>query len=121
MRTQPTCTRLLATQAHFIMLSSEFDKFSRSETLRGGCLVGHIAPDKLDWLKTRLQGVTIVYNDPEFDCQTWVLDALRFIRDDEGVEVRNTNEERIRKELALEKERWDSGEDTIENRLFAHK
>jgi hypothetical protein len=61
--------------------------------------------------------VIIVYGDPEFDCQTWVLDGLRLIQRD-GVDVRTTSEERIRQELALERERWNNGDDTLEERLF---
>jgi len=59
-----------------------------------------------------------VYGDDDFDCQTWVLEALRLIQNDNGVELRIISEELIRKELAREKERWESGEDTVEDRLF---
>jgi hypothetical protein len=88
-----------------------------SQETRGGCQVGAIAVEKLDWLKTRLRDIRVVRHDTEFDCQTWVMDAVRMLKHD-GVGITNVSERSIRAELAREVERWEVAEDTIEERLF---
>ncbi|KAF8065005.1 hypothetical protein FPV67DRAFT_1450842 [Lyophyllum atratum] len=109
----------LAGNSSTYQYSSQIDnRFGRSQRLRGGCHVGSIAADKVDWLENRLRDVTVVYGDEEFDCQTWVLEALRLISNDNGVELRVISEKLIREELIREIERWESGEDTVEDRLF---
>lgn len=92
-------------------------RFGRTQTLRGGCKVGTIPAAKIDWLKTRLRDIEVVYNDINFDSQDWVLAALRMLRAD-GLPISLTSETNIREELAAERVRWDVGEDTIEDRLF---
>ncbi|RDB28042.1 hypothetical protein Hypma_002197 [Hypsizygus marmoreus] len=93
------------------------DRFSRMQRLQGGCHVGTISAAQLKWLETRLRSVEIVYNDVNFDCQDWVLNALRMLRED-GLAITLTSEKTIREELKREQERWDVGDDTLEDRLF---
>src|ERR1700733_5655268 len=80
--------------------------FGSSPETRGGCQVGTIAEEKLGWLERRLREVRVVRYDTEFDCQTWVMDAIRMLQDD-GVVMKHVNERRIRAELALESEKWE--------------
>lgn len=72
----------------------------------------------MDWLKERLKDVRVIRGDPDFDFQTWVIDALRLIRESEEVEIETASEKAIRLELGLEKERWEVAEETIEERIF---
>jgi hypothetical protein len=104
----------------FAYVPKVVERFGNYMSLRGGCLVGQIAKDKLGWLKEKLQEVTVVRNNPDFDCQTWVIDALRILKEShgEGVEIDNIIERDIRAELEQEKERWELAEATIEERLF---
>ncbi|KAG5648697.1 hypothetical protein DXG03_000043 [Asterophora parasitica] len=92
--------------------------FGRDQDMRGGCQVGTIPATSIAWMKERLRTVEIVYNDVNFDCQDWVLNVLR-IRQAEGVTITLTAEDKIREEMAAEKVRWDFGDDTVEDRLFA--
>lgn len=93
------------------------DAFRGSPETRGGCQVGIIAKEKLGWLERRLTDVRVVRYDTEFDCQTWVMDAIRMLQDDKVI-MKHVNERSIRAELALESERWEVAEDTVEERLF---
>jgi len=92
-------------------------KFATSQSLRGGCHIGTIAVDKIKPLQERLKAIEVVRNDPNFDCQTWVMEALRLMKEDGDITV-DVGEARIRQELAREKDRWESVEDTVEDRLF---
>ena len=56
--------------------------------------------------------------DPRYDCQTWVLAALRMLREDYII-LPTATEENIRRELKDELERSETGTgDTVEERLF---
>jgi hypothetical protein len=101
----------------FAYLPTTISNFGKLRDLRGGYLVGSIAEDKLDWLKERLREIPVLRYEPSFDCQTWVFDVLRLLKDD-GIVTEDTSERRIRAELKLEEERWEESEDTIEERLF---
>ncbi|KAJ7271105.1 hypothetical protein C8J57DRAFT_1065622 [Mycena rebaudengoi] len=101
----------------FTYVPTEIHNFARLLNFRGGCRVGEIAEDRLDWLKERLRQIPVLRYEPSFDCQTWVFDALRLLKDD-GVVTEDTSERLIRAELKLEEERWEESEDTIEERLF---
>ncbi|KAF8079311.1 hypothetical protein FPV67DRAFT_110024 [Lyophyllum atratum] len=104
--------------SNFQYVAGRATRFGRLQTLRGGCQVGTVPIERIEWLKTRLAAVEIVHNNLDFDGQNWILNALKMLRAD-GMPVTVTSEVSIRKELALEKERWDAGEDTVEDRLFA--
>lgn len=101
----------------FAYVPTNIRNFARLRDLRGGCLVGSIAADRLDWLQERLRAIPVVRYDPSFDCQTWVFDVLRLLKDD-GVVTEDISERHIRAELKLEEERWEESEDTIEERIF---
>ncbi|PPR00235.1 hypothetical protein CVT26_008984 [Gymnopilus dilepis] len=95
--------------------------FDGSQTLCGGCMVGSIGLEQIEWMKEKLGEVPIIRNHPEeFDCQVWVIESLRLLKEAArpGVEIKLVSERGIRKELKEEKERWELGEDTLEDRLF---
>ncbi|KAI8974759.1 hypothetical protein BD414DRAFT_392001, partial [Trametes punicea] len=53
-------------------------RISRSRTLRGGCKVGEIDTANIGWLEDHLAtSITIIHNDPNWHCQTWVIEAIR--------------------------------------------
>ncbi|KAF8909697.1 hypothetical protein CPB84DRAFT_1821681 [Gymnopilus junonius] len=83
--------------------------FSGAHSLCGGCLVGNIDPGQIEWVKAKLQEVRV-----------WVIEALRLLKESAhpGVEITLVTERVTRKELKDEKERWDLGKDTLEDRLF---
>lgn len=101
----------------FLYSTKTVASFRSSRTLCGGCHVGNIFAGELDWLEDRLKAVSVRRNDPEFDCQTWVIAALRLLKED-GVVFQQINERFVRDELAKDYERWDVGDDTVEERLF---
>ncbi|KAL1748090.1 hypothetical protein HDZ31DRAFT_30372 [Schizophyllum fasciatum] len=86
---------------------------------RGGLLVAHVPRVDIDALDARLRALPIVKSDPDFDCQIWVLAALRALKQDgvipPDIDVRETV---VRAELELEKERWEAADDTVDERLF---
>jgi hypothetical protein len=87
--------------------------------LRGGCKVGQIPAKSLDWLATKLEDVRIVRNDPEFDCQTWVMDAIWLLKETAtGIIDSHVNERFIREELKVEDEKWEAADDTLFERMF---
>jgi hypothetical protein len=92
--------------------------FSRSNNLRGGCYIGDINGDIVPWLENRLREIPIIRYNPEWDCQTWIMEALRMMKYD-GLITGDIGERRIRMELALERERWEVADDTLEARLFS--
>ncbi|KAJ6451477.1 hypothetical protein C8R47DRAFT_301360 [Mycena vitilis] len=97
--------------------------FATSRSLRGGFLVGRIPADKVDDLQNILRQVTVTRYDQNFDCQTWVIDAVRYLRDSgqaHWIEWTKTGiaEVAIREELAREMVRWEGSDDTLEERLF---
>lgn len=55
-------------------------QYAADPAWRGGYTVGRVAPKDIDALDARLRALPIVRNDPEFDCQTWVLAALRILK-----------------------------------------
>lgn len=104
----------------FAYVSRVEGSFGSTQTMQGGCQVGNIAEEKLDWFEKHLQDVRIIRHDVDFDCQTWVMEAIRDIRmlKEDGVEIFGVTERGVRAELELELERWEVAEDTIEERLF---
>ncbi|KAF9457376.1 hypothetical protein BDZ94DRAFT_1314275 [Collybia nuda] len=102
----------------FVYTPRQTDSFSRSADLLGGYCVGHIAHSQLAWLTEKLREITVVRYDDNWDCQTWVLEAIMLLKDIGGIITENVGPAHIRKELEIEFERWDSGEDTVEERLF---
>lgn len=75
----------------------------------------------LQLLDLELSTVPVRRNDETFDCQTWVLDALAKLKnEDQGlVEVfADIDENSIRAEMKQEEERWEVADDILHERLF---
>ncbi|KIM36730.1 hypothetical protein M413DRAFT_448872 [Hebeloma cylindrosporum] len=73
------------------------------------------------WILEKLREIDVIrYKAEEFDCQTWVIQALRLLKDaeEEGVNIYEVSDRKIREELIRERERWELAEDTLEERLF---
>jgi len=104
----------------FTYVPSDVTEFAANPSLRGGCHVGTVGADKVESLKTRLRDVEVIRNNPNFDCQTWVMEALRVMKEDGDI-IEDISEARIRGELGMEKDRWESVEDTLETRLFTNE
>lgn len=105
----------------FVYLPSRHPSFQTSENLCGGCVVGSVEEGKVEWVLEKLREVEVIrYKPGEFDCQTWVIQALRLLKDaeEEGVNILEVSDRKIREELMEERERWELGEDTLEERLF---
>ncbi|OSC99531.1 hypothetical protein PYCCODRAFT_1460750 [Trametes coccinea BRFM310] len=89
----------------------------RSGSLRGGFEVGEMDESQLDWLKDTLSKVEIKHNDPNWHCQSWVIDAVRELRQPEHsdkITIRpGITMQRIHDELAAEEENWEMGETTF--------
>lgn len=100
---------------------SMHNTFQRSQKLRGGCLVGSVLSTKLDRLQALLQNVPVIRNDERWDCQVWIIEALRYLKSarEPGITVVESSESAIREELKQEQARWADGEDMLEDRLFA--
>jgi len=89
----------------------------RALECRGGFLLCRLPSDRLAWLKELFSTIHIVRANTEFDCQTWVVAAVRKLQD-EGYIPRDVTENKIRRELDREKERWEVAEDTLIERLI---
>ncbi|EGO31234.1 hypothetical protein SERLADRAFT_377101 [Serpula lacrymans var. lacrymans S7.9] len=101
----------------FVYAPKTVTRFTQSQSMMGGCHIANIPASRVNWLEERLKSVPVIRNDPNFDCQTWVIEALRLMKYD-GVISQNISEVAIRTEMAKEKERWDVADDTVEVRLF---
>ena len=102
----------------FHYTSARVDRFSESSSMRGGIQIGEIQTGAVSWLGERLKDVRVITCNPDFDCQNWVLDAVRLLRDTGGIIYPGITEQFVRYELYREKERWEIAEDTIIERLF---
>ncbi|KAF8961847.1 hypothetical protein BDZ97DRAFT_1827419, partial [Flammula alnicola] len=113
--------QLIGNTDTFAYEPSTEDKFAAEKNLCGGCMVGGVESDQLEWIKQKLAEVSVIRNKPEeFDCQTWVVEALRSLKYAKlpGVEINEVSDKNIRTELKAEKERWNIGEDTLEDSLL---
>ena len=63
---------LVGSYDSFAYKPQKVNGFGRSRRLRGGCKVGEIPANS----ETKLQDVRVVRNNPDFDCQTWVMNAI---------------------------------------------
>lgn len=87
---------------------------------RGGCHVGEVPSTSIDRLDERLKrDVAVIRLDLSWDCQDWVLAALRLLRDD-GIAFKTVNQAYVRKELQEDMARWEEGDDTVEERHFSN-
>ncbi|KAI3613143.1 hypothetical protein WG66_001585 [Moniliophthora roreri] len=104
-----------------------FELIGNSDTLRGGVKVGSVPENRVEWLKKVLGTVGIhKYDVRRFDCQFWVLAALNMLgstklRGVKGNEIvlDGLNEAAIRFELFEERERWERGDDTFQEREYS--
>jgi len=90
--------------------------FMGSPRLRGGCEVGRIRADQLNWLELKLKEVPIVWNDEDFDGQDWVVEAVYLLKEYGGIIHKGVGERMIREELEAELERWDCADDIFYER-----
>lgn len=123
--------------AYVYMLAGNYDSFTydwsfveeffrplADDNMRGGCLVGAIpvsGPGSPEWLGQKLQEVRVVRQDPSFDGQNWVMEAiwmLKGLEEVKGIILPDINERKIRDEMTQEKERWEEADDTLIERLF---
>ncbi|KAJ7709479.1 hypothetical protein B0H17DRAFT_1165412 [Mycena rosella] len=96
--------------------------FSASRSLRGGYHVGSILAAEVGELQERLKEIPVLRSDESFDCQTWVVSALEFLKaKNNGWITADVKESTIRRELKQDLERWEEAEDTVEERLFPRK
>lgn len=105
----------------YTYITKEIDNFNRIPNLRGGVKVGSIPEDKIPWMQDALKQVVIIKHDLQrFDCQRWVVFALRLLRDlDESTILEGlTSEATIREELRQEMERWEEADETLEEREY---
>lgn len=94
---------------------------SASQTLCGGCLVGHVDSMQLEWMRTKLKEIPVVRGKPEdFDCQTWAIDALRMVRyaNQTGIDIIEISTRKIKAEMLAEKERWRQGRKPLRTGYF---
>ncbi|KAF8894438.1 hypothetical protein BD779DRAFT_838080 [Infundibulicybe gibba] len=83
---------------------------------RGACLLGWVPTSTVEALEARLRKVPIHRHREGWDSQNWVLNAVRWLQDDQIIEP--ITEEMIRDELAHEVRRRSSYRRTLEDRLF---
>ncbi|TRM64546.1 hypothetical protein BD626DRAFT_254503 [Schizophyllum amplum] len=81
----------------------------------GGCKVGAIEENKMNDLETWLRAVPNQCRvNPAWNCQTWVVDAIRELQmGNRGVIFSPFSERALRVELAADKERSETGYNTI--------
>ncbi|KAA1469201.1 hypothetical protein DENSPDRAFT_772818 [Dentipellis sp. KUC8613] len=101
----------------FTYIAEDTRTFERSPDLRGGCQVGWVAPDAVEWLTQRIAAIPVVRNDRNWDCQNWMLAVLQLLKGDQLV-FPYVAEGWLRQELRADLERSERGEDTVEERLF---
>lgn len=74
----------------------------------------------IHWIgwQSNSQEVQVVRNNPEFDCQTWVMNALWLLMETgKGIIDPHINELFIRDELEAEDERWEVADHTLFERM----
>ena len=90
--------------------------------LCGGCAVGELlqGAEGVEWLKDHLESaVEIVRGDPAWNCQRWVVEVVRELRQhpDRVAVLPSFNERKARAVLFKEREDWECGEDHYFGRL----
>lgn len=90
--------------------------WTKSSDLCGGCLVGYVTQSTLLQLPEILKEVPIIRHDPDHDCQTWIVEALRVMKD-KGIVFRDMTEKKLREELVVELERNETGHDVVYERI----
>ncbi|KAJ3506942.1 hypothetical protein NLJ89_g6584 [Agrocybe chaxingu] len=123
---------LSAKKARIFELTGNYDTFAyvnyetiptadpRQHDARGGFLLCPISDEKLEWFANALKAIEVVRGTPDYDCQTWVMQAVRLLQDG-GLVSRAVTEREIREELEVEKERWEVADDILPERLITEK
>ncbi|KAF9011811.1 hypothetical protein BDQ17DRAFT_1233188 [Cyathus striatus] len=86
-------------------------------TYRGGCHVGQIPVHALQSIKILLAQIQIVKFEPSWDCQVWVMEGVKLLKE-HGFVFPQVIESYVRRELAEDMERWNLVEDTVDERLL---
>lgn len=110
---------VIGSTGSFVYTPKHVSNFDTSRRFRGGYKVGEIPSNWMNWMSDKLQEVTVRNDDEEWDCQYWVMDALRLLRDTEGIITGNIGRTHIIQELSLDEERWQTMEETVDERLFS--
>ncbi|ESK83411.1 hypothetical protein Moror_15614 [Moniliophthora roreri MCA 2997] len=127
-RERATVFELIGNSDTYGYVCSDSNNFHSSyPSLRGGVKVGSVPENRVEWLKKVLGTVGIhKYDVRRFDCQFWVLAALNMLgstklRGVKGNEIvlDGLNEAAIRFELFEERERWERGDDTFQEREYS--
>ncbi|KAI0351277.1 hypothetical protein OH77DRAFT_1429791 [Trametes cingulata] len=91
--------------------------------LCGGQPVGHIAADGgVERLREWLKGQRVVHQDRMWDCQDWVLEAIRALKEESADWVAidgDFTERGLRAKLREEKEIWERADNHYFERVFA--
>ncbi|KAI8980686.1 hypothetical protein BD414DRAFT_492953 [Trametes punicea] len=90
--------------------------------LCGGCRIGEVATDSIGKLQDMLGAQRIVLHDRMWDCQDWLLEAVRTLKEEKSgwVEIDDWFTERdLRARLREEKELWEQADDHYFERIFA--
>ncbi|KAJ3729953.1 hypothetical protein DFJ43DRAFT_1000612 [Lentinula guzmanii] len=103
----------------FTYIPRKVTRFSESQRLCGGYIVGTIDLSQVQWLYETLRQVPIHRFHESWDCQSWVLDALLYLRElTQGVVTENIGRAHIQAEMSNEYHRWQYGGQIIQERLF---
>ncbi|KAF9450815.1 hypothetical protein P691DRAFT_757873 [Macrolepiota fuliginosa MF-IS2] len=89
----------------------------RADIYRGGCHVGNIPRDKVEEMKLKLGEVHISKQEPRWNPQVWVMDAIKVLKEEEWA-FNGLNEAFTRGELQKDLLRWEEGEDSVYERLI---
>ena len=121
-------------EAHVLQLAGNMGTFHfevlhvpdilQLNALCGGCPVGHIATvGGAEQLRNFLNAQRVVHHDRTWDCQDWLVESVRAMKQEEGdwVEIDpGFSESALRKTLREEKDIWEQADDHWFERLFAN-
>jgi len=114
--------QVLGNTDSFTFDASDVGNIGEPKDYCGGVEVGEVDTGELGNLEMWLEEIAIRRNDPKWDCQDWVMDALRALKMDKPeIVYDNMTEKHIRKELEEEKEHDETGEDLVQDRLRLKK
>ena len=85
---------------------------------RGGCQVGGIPTHSLPQIAEMLGEIPIVKHDLSWDCQTWVILAIKLLKS-AGFVFAQVDEPYVRERLLEDMNRWEEADLTVDERLLA--
>ncbi|KAG5642686.1 hypothetical protein DXG03_002344 [Asterophora parasitica] len=71
---------LIGNPTSWIYESKDIKKFGASRTMRSSIKVGRVRSSHLQWMSDKLREVEVRMNDPTYNCQAWVRDALQLLQ-----------------------------------------